>query len=278
MDMRTILRGLKFPEGPSFDSKGNLWFVEIHGRNLSRWDGEELIRYNIDGIPNGTSIDGHGRIWITDSGKGVIRVFDPMDHSFRTVCSVTEEGESLKRPNDLAFDSSGNLFFSDHADGRTEPVSTFCVLPRNGSNAKVIAKNKQFTNGLAFRGDGTTLLFSETYRQRVWMAEWDNRNLELHNERIFAEAGKNPLGPDGIAFDEEENLYVAIILEGIINVYNKDGDIIKSLKIKGSMPTSCAFDPTGRLGLVVTEAERGEILSFPGMGKGLSLFQENELN
>ena len=66
MDFNIIISGLKFPEGPVFDFKGNLWFVEIQGGNLSCWDGKELTRYDVNGTPNGAAIDREGKIIAKD--------------------------------------------------------------------------------------------------------------------------------------------------------------------------------------------------------------------
>lgn len=268
---RILIEGLQFPEGPLFDSKGNLWFVEIKGGNLSRWDGSRLNRIDVDGTPNGAVLDKNGVIWFCDSGRGEIRTYNPILQTFETICNATEHNQRLQRPNDLIFDKQGNLLFSDHADGREKPVSTICVLPANAKKAKVISSSKYFTNGLAFKADGITIIFAETYRQQLWIAEWDAESLELQNERLFAKAGNGPFGPDGMAFDEEENLYVAVFDEGKINVYGKDGRIINTIDCAGTRPTSCAFDPSGKLGLVVTEAEKGQIISFPDLGKGLKI-------
>lgn len=272
MIYKTIISGLNFPEGPVFDFKGNLWFVEIKGGNLSLWDGKKLIRFNVNGTPNGAMIDSNGCIWFCDSGRGEIRKFDPNDQTFQTVCDCTIDGNPLKRPNDLIFDNVGNLLFSDHADGREEPLSSICVLPKGDSKAKVISSNKYFTNGLALRSDAKTLIFSETYRQKLWIGEWDSTKLELTSERTFAKAGNGPWGPDGIAFDEFENLYVAIFNESKINIYDKNGELTESISCPGNRPTSCAFDPSEKLGLVVTEADRGEIISYPGLKKGLPIY------
>lgn len=269
---KTIVRHLNFPEGPVFDSDGNLWFVEIKGGNLSCWDGEKLERFEVDGTPNGAMIDRQGNIWFCDSGRGEIRLFDPVQWTFKTMCDSMTDGIRLKRPNDLIFDAAGNLLFSDHADGRQEPLSTICVLPKGSNKAKVVSSNKYFTNGLAFKRDGITLIFSETYRQQLWIAEWNAAKLELQNERPFAIAGHGPWGPDGISFDEYENLFATIFNENRVNIYSPDGTLTDWIDCEGSRPTSCAFDPSGKLGLVVTEAERGEIISFPEFGKGLPIF------
>lgn len=267
-----VLTGLKFPEGPVFDFQGNLWFVEIHGGNLSVWNGKELVRYGVDGTPNGAMVDRSGKIWFCDSGRGEIRKYDPHNGAFMTLCNSTTGGTRLKRPNDLIFDDAGNLLFSDHADGREEPVSTLCVLPAGRNEARVISQNKYFTNGLALMADGRTLLFSETYRQQLWTGQWDPVNLEISGEKHFAKAGAGPWGPDGIAFDENERLFATVFNESKVLIINKKGITEGWIPIPGTRPTSCAFDPSGKMGLVVTEAERGEILSFPGFGRGLEIF------
>ena len=268
----TIITGLNFPEGPVFDFEGNLWFVEIKGGNLSRWDGNSIQRFHVVGTPNGATIDKNGNIWFCDSLRGEIRVFYPKSGDFETICNTTTDGVRLKRPNDLIFDAVGNLLFSDHADGREKPESTICVLPNGAKKAKVISNNKLFTNGLALFNDGKTLIFAETYNQQLWIADWDAEKLELNNERPFAKVGNGPWGPDGIAFDEDENLYVTIFNENKIQIYNRNGDVLETINTLGNRPTSCAFDPTGKLGLVVTEAERGEIIAFPNLGKGLPIY------
>jgi gluconolactonase len=267
-----IVSDLNFPEGPVFDFQGNLWFVEIKGGNISKWDGKNLFRFDVDGTPNGAAIDKKGLVWFCDSTRGEIRIFNPDLDCFETICNNTVDGNRLKRPNDLIFDAEGNLLFSDHADGRQEPIATICVLPAGETQAKVISSGKYFTNGLALTKDGKTLVFSETYRQQLWIASWDSLKLELHNELQFAKTGGAPQGPDGIAFDENENLFATVFNDSRINVYSLYGKLVNWIGTRGSRPTSCAFDPIGKLGLVVTEAEYGEILSFPEFGKGLPMF------
>jgi gluconolactonase len=272
MKQNIIISDLNFPEGPVFDSNGNLWFAEIEGGNLSFWNGKELARFDIAGTPNGTMIDKSGNIWFCDSRNGAIRVFHTADQSINILCTETTGGEKLKRPNDLIFDKSGNLLFSDHADGRDEPLSTLCVLPKGKTKAKIISRRKYFTNGLALNSQGNKLVFSETYRQQLWIGVWDNPALELRDERPFAKAGNGPWGPDGIAYDENEDLFVAVFNESRINIYDKDGQLAGYLPCPGNRPTSCAFDPSGKLGLVVTEAENGQVISYPELGRGLSIF------
>ncbi|MPN53452.1 hypothetical protein SDC9_201116 [bioreactor metagenome] len=136
----------------------------------------------------------------------------------------------------------------------------------------MISTEKYFTNGLALSADGEKLVFAETYNQYLWVGKWNDEHLLLSNERLFAKVGNGPQGPDGIAFDEHENLYVTVYNEGKIIVLDSDGILIDEIFITGKCPTNCAFDPTNNLGLVITEAEKGEILSLNSGIKGLALF------
>jgi gluconolactonase len=271
--IEVLVSGLAFPEGPVFDLDGKLWFVEIKGGNLSCWDGSRLERFDVDGTPNGTAIDSAGNIWFCDSQRGEIRIFYPKTNKCETLSNQTTEGVRLKRPNDLIFDTEGNLLFSDHADGREEAVSSIYVLSKGSDTAQMISANKRFTNGLALADYGKTLIFAETYNQQLWTGDWDAKTLTLKNERPFAKAGNGPWGPDGIALDEAENLYVTVFNEHKVNIYDKSGKLMDWIDCAGSRPTSCTFDPSGKLGLVITEAERGEIVYVPNIGKkGLTVY------
>ena len=259
-EIETLITGLQFPESPVFAQDGRLWFVEIEGGCLSCWDGNSLKRFDVDGTPNGATIDKSGDIWFCDSRRGEIRKFYVQANKFETVCSTTTKGERLICPNDLIFDAAGNLLFSDHANGRKEARSRIYVLPKDSVAAITISENKLFTNGLALSKDGQTLIFAETYNQLLWTGDWDAEKLIFSNEKPFAKVGNGMWGPDGMAFDEHENLYVAIFDEYSLAVFDKAGKLLETIRCEGRRPTSCTFDPSGKLGLVVTEAERGEII------------------
>jgi gluconolactonase len=260
---QVLLDGLKFPESPFFDSSGNLWFVELKGGNLSRWDGQTLHRYDVDGTPNGAAIDADGVVWFCDSARGAVRKFFPDTQSLATACCETTDGQALKRPNDLIIDSKGNVLFSDHADGRREPLSTVCVLPHRQNKCRVIASEKLFTNGLALTKTEKQLVFAETYNQQLWIGDWNAVHLKLENLHSFAPAGTAPAGPDGIAFDDRGRLCVTVYGEARILVFDEEGRARGEIPCPGACPTSCVYDIRGTLGLVVTEAEKGALLAFP---------------
>jgi gluconolactonase len=255
-----LAEGLNFPEGPAFDSQGRLWIVELKGGNLAYLENGKLTRIPVGGEPNGIAIDAEGRVLFCDAGNCSIRRHDPATGETVTLADSVD-GEPLFKPNDLAFDPAGNLVFTCPGDSRTEPTGYVCVLTAGG-DVRRVASGYYFPNGLAFSPDGRHLIVAETRRQRLWRGRWDaNRALWLA-PRPWASVG-GTIGPDGMAFTKEGLLYVAIYSGGTIKVVGMDGEVEEVIPVPGANPTNCAFDPSGSLGLVVTEAETGVLISYP---------------
>ena len=260
---------LNFPESPCFDALGNPWFTEIKAGCLTKLVGSELKRYQAGGNVNGMVFDAAGDIWFTDSENHKLRKYFPRENRFTDVLDSVA-GQKLNRPNDLAFDAVGNLVFTCHADGRTEPHGYLVALTKDG-NPKVVSRNKFFPNGIAFSQDGRWLYFSETYKWRVWRAAWDAATATILSEEPWVETG-GPIGPDGMALDAEGNLYVTVFDQSRIAVISPAGKIIETIPLPVKRPTSCAFDPSGRLGLVVTDADQGCLMSLLLDRPGAKLF------
>lgn len=264
-----LAEGLAFPEGPAFAPDGSLWLVELKGGNLCRWSDGMLSRISVGGEPNGIAIDLQGRVVFCDASECAIRRHDPTNGVTETL-AATLEGKPLFKPNDLAFDSAGNLIFTCPGDSRTEPTGYLAVLKPDGSVSRV-ASGFYFPNGLAFTPDGCHLVVAETRRQRLWRGRWDSLNGRWLAPRPWASVG-GTIGPDGMAFAADGRLHVSIYSGGAVKVVAADGEVEEVNAVPGANPTNCAFDPSGRLGLVVTEAENGRLFKFPALGPGAPLF------
>lgn len=161
---KILLSNLDFPEGPAIGKNGEIWFVELHGGNVCRHiPGSDTRRFHIEGgKPNGIAVDSKGEIWFCDAGNDCVSVLSPSNGKVRTVCAEIG-GEKLAHPNDLAFDSLGNLLFTCPGESRTSPTGYVCALSKEG--VKKIIDGKFFPNGLAFTPDGKSLVIAETYKK-----------------------------------------------------------------------------------------------------------------
>ncbi len=265
---------LAFPEGPAFAADGVLWAVELKGGSLLRWRAGSANRIPVGGEPNGIAMDALDRVIFCDADACSIRRFDPTTSETVTLVDSVD-GEHLFKPNDLAFDPAGNLVFTCPGDSRTKPTGYVCVLTRHGEVRRV-ASGFYFPNGLAFSPDGRHLVVAETRRQRLWRGQWDAANARWLAPRPWASVG-GTVGPDGMAFAADGRLFVAIYSSGVIKVVTHDGEVDEVIDIPGANPTNCAFDPTGRLGLVVTEAEHGRLLNLDVGVPGAALYKGDAL-
>ncbi|MDI6024616.1 SMP-30/gluconolactonase/LRE family protein [Corticibacterium sp. UT-5YL-CI-8] len=264
--MTVLASGLEFPEGPAFAPDGTLWCVELKGGALVEMRGGQIHRHAVGGAPNGLVFARDGSAWFCDADAGAIRCYEPLTGE----CRLVAGGDgTLDGPNDLAFDGAGRLVFTCPGNSRAEPTGTVWSLDRE-DRLCLLADGLFFPNGLAFSADGTRLYIAETYRQRVWIGAYDGVSGMWINPAPWAELG-GPIGPDGMAFGEDGLLHVAVFGQSAVKAVAPDGSVTGGLDLAGARPTNCCFDPSGRLGLVVTEAERGEVLAFPFMGRGAAL-------
>lgn len=263
---RHLLAGLDFPEGPAFDEGGNLWVVDLKAGRLWRWKDGKAEAFPVSGRPNGLASTRDGRLVYCDA-EGDALVAWAGSETDRLL-----EGARLgfSSPNDLAFDACSNLVFTCPAGSRTTPTGEVWVLPAAGG-AKRIAQGLYFPNGLCFSADGSELFVAETYRRRIWRGLWDARAQVWTDARPWVHVG-GEVGPDGMALGEDGSLYVAVYgSEGVWRIA-PEGVVTLAVRTAGPRPTNCAFDPRGRLGLVVTEAETGTVTAYPEIGRGARLF------
>ncbi|WP_234736654.1 SMP-30/gluconolactonase/LRE family protein [Tellurirhabdus bombi] len=268
----TIATGLRFPEGPAFTSDGTLWCVESEGESLFylKPTGESgRIHVGANSRPNGICVDSLDRIWFCDSGWNAIRCFNPgVDLTAPQEAEVIidrVDGEPLNMPNDLIMDTAGNLLFTcpGPSGEETTPTGYVCVCTPLGVVRK-IAENLFYPNGLCLLPDGHTLLIAETNSKRIWYGYWNPNaeDLDWEHPDVWTSTGPDGFGPDGMTLGADGNLYVAVFGSGTIKVYNQQGQHLHDIQIPGENPTNIACDPTKRLGLVATEAERGELISI----------------
>lgn len=264
--MSIILDDLNFPEGPCFDSKGNIWLVEKDAGNLVFINETTVERHFVDGAPNGIAIDSKGLIWFCDSKQNSIRAFDPISKITETIVE-TFDGKALNMPNDLAFDQNGNLLFTCPGNALGNDAGYICCLTPEKQLSKIF-KGMDYPNGLALNQAQTQLFVAETGTKKIWQFDWNTKTNQLSNKNLFAETGGS-IGPDGIAFDEDGNLYVAVYGSGKIKVWDENGVLKEEINAFGYNPTNCALDPSGNKGLVITEAENGLLVQHQTKKRGI---------
>jgi len=100
-------------EGPTFDTEGNLFFVDVPFGRIFRMTpkGKIDLFAQYEGEPNGMKTHKDGRMFIADYHHGIM-VLDPKTAEVTPFLDF-KPAENFKGPNDLVFASNGDLYFTD---------------------------------------------------------------------------------------------------------------------------------------------------------------------
>src|SRR5215203_3609429 len=278
------------PEGPVALDDGSWLVVEMGPERgcVTRLDREGRVERVIarTGRPNGLAVEGDGTIWVAESrDPSLIRLdMDGRSEVVLTAC----DGEPFLFPNDLCFGPDGALYMTDsgllrdfapggeiredfmHAeiDGRVYRIDP------STSGIQKIDSGLRFTNGIAF-GPDENLYANETFTGIVYQYRYEDGRIVGGREdfaNVVREASTDRLiGPDGMAFGDDGNLYVAVFGQGDVTVLSPSGDVMERIETEGSLPTNVAFGLEVQT-IYVTEDEFGRVEAFDVGTGGLRLY------
>jgi gluconolactonase len=264
--------GFKLPEGPTFDRAGHLYVVDMKSGSISKISPEGQVQIFLDtgGSPNGAKFHANGDLYVADRVMGIIAI---SPNTETRVIVDRYQGKKLNGPNDLIFDSAGNLYFTDPFGSSAEkPVGCiYRVSPRGETTC--LASGLAFPNGLALSRDERNLYTAITRKNRVLRYVLDPPPVR---SSIFSQLSGG-WGPDGMAFDLAGNLYIAHYGGGEVIVLNPKGEQIERIPVGGLYPTNVAFGGQDRRSLFVTEVETGSIYRFKTDNPGLPLFGDLDI-
>ena len=144
-----------------------------------------------------------------------------------------------------------------------------CLKPDR--TAVKIAQGLYRPNGLDVADGGISLVVADTYQKTLFKGAWDDQTFTWKDSKAWAKVGGSE-GPDGMIPGADGRLYQAIYGDGVIRVIDANGETLEKIQLPGMNPTNVAVDPSGKLGLVVTEAEKGLLLSIADVRPGAAIF------
>jgi gluconolactonase len=248
-----------FLEGPVCDSAGNLYVTDIPFGRVFRinTEGEWTQIAEYDGEPNGMKFCGDHELLIADYKNGLVK----LDVTTGVVGPFLERrnSERFKGVNDLVFDSSGNLYFTDQGQtGLHDPTGRVYRLTPSGKLDALIT-NAPSPNGIALSPDETVLYVGMTRGNCVWRAPLLHDGSVSKVGQFFTSYG--PSGPDGLAVDVSGRLVVANPGLGLAWVLNQRAEPVEVLRsVTGTSLTNLAFGGPDRRTAYFTESVTGSIL------------------
>lgn len=264
--LEKLCDGYHWAEGPVWNRKENcLLFSDVPANAIIKWKtGESCAQYfspsgytgsapftGREPGSNGLTYDAAGQLVMCEHGDR--RVARLEKDGSKTTLADRYDGHRLNSPNDLAFKSNGDLYFTDPAYGLPKTFDDpqrelpFCGVYRRSKDGKVtlLTKDLQAPNGIAFSPDEKRLYVSDS-AQGLWMVYDVKPDGTLGAGRVFFDAkpwAKTRKGaPDGLKVDRQGNLF-ASGPEGIY-VFAPDGTHLGT--IETGVPTAnCAWGDDG---------------------------------
>ncbi|CAH2932656.1 MAG: Gluconolactonase [uncultured Paraburkholderia sp.] len=248
-----------FLEGPVWDTNGYLFVTDIpHGRvfRISASGAWELVvQYN--GEPNGMKRFDDTHLLITDYRNGLM-LLDLVRGEVRPFLE-RRNSERFRGVNDLTFDSSGNLYFTDQGQsGLHDSTGRVYRLSPDGK-LDMLLGNCPSPNGLVLSLDEKVLFVGMTRGNCVWRVPLQADGSVSKVGQFFTSYG--PSGPDGLTIDSEGRLFGANPGLGRAWVLNHRAEPVEILTSpEGASLTTLCFGGPDMKTLFMTESVSGTIL------------------
>jgi gluconolactonase len=228
-----LASGFDWSEGPVwFKDGGYVVFSDVPSNTVYRWKAGEGMSVFLrpsgytgatprGGEPgsNGLTVDSQGRLVLCEHGdRRVGRIEKDGRH---VTLADRYNGKRFNSPNDLAYKSNGDLYFTDPPYGLERNVDDpkkelpFQGVYRLKPNGEVTLLTDQMSrpNGIAFSPDEKTLYVATSDpKKAVWMAFDVKPDGAIANGRVFFDStsmvGPAKKGlPDGLKVDKAGNLF-----------------------------------------------------------------------
>ena len=248
-----------FLEGPCFDAAGRLLVVDIPFGRIFRIEGDAWVQLaEFDGWPNGLKVLPDGMLLAADYRRGLVRI-DPASGATRAVLQ-TVMSEGFKGLNDLTLHRDGSVLFTDQGQtGLQDPTGRVWRLHADGRLDQLLDTGPS-PNGLVLNTAQTHVYVAMTRSCEVWRFLLRN-DAVVAKAQCFARVPAGTSGPDGLAMDMADRLFISNPGHGCVWVIDAHGvPRSRIVSCAGRMVTNCALAPDGRT-LLITESETGSILT-----------------
>jgi gluconolactonase len=247
-----------FLEGPCFDAAGRLHVVDIpYGRIFRVEAGGWTLLAEYPGWPNGLKVLADGTLLVADYRRGLVRIAPTSSAVTPLLETVLSEG--FKGLNDLTLHRDGSVLFTDQGQtGLQDPTGRVWRLHTDGRLDRLISTGPS-PNGLVLNAAQTHLYVAMTRSCEVWRFAL-RADAVVGKAQCFARIPAGTSGPDGLAMDHADRLYICNPGHGCVWVVDAHGvPCYRIASCAGRHLTNCALAPDGRT-LVMTESETGSIL------------------
>ena len=232
----------------------SLWRVDIIKKSIHRWKPEEkdhktwLLDKEISFFfPNKDS--SHGLAALEDG----IYTLNLKKNNKRLIGNPVSNNKNT-RFNDGKCDSKGNLWIGSMDRLEKKPIGNLYLM----NDAREITKKISgltISNGIGWSPNNTVMYLTDSAKQVIWEFDFDQKNLQIGNKRVFIK--DTDCYPDGLTIDCDGYIWSAKWDGSAIVKYSPTGSIKAVYDLPIQRPTSLTFGGKNLDKLYITSASLG---------------------
>jgi len=188
-------------------------------------------------------------------------------------------GQPLRGPNDLVFDSHGGFWFTDHGKQRPREKDRTGVFyaKADGSSIEEVIFPMEGPNGIGLSPDESELYVAETHTGRLWAYELDAPGILRQKRKDKPDGGRLIDGRpgyflfDSLAVDAEGRVCVATIVDGGITILDPKGGEPEHVPMPDVLTTNICFGGDELKTAYITLSSTGQLVSVPWQTAGTPL-------
>jgi sugar lactone lactonase YvrE len=272
-ELRELLEGLTFGESPRWH-EDRLWFCD--------WGAHRLMTVDLEGRAE-TIVEVHSFPfcidWLPDGRLLIVSAAD------RALLTLNDDGGlpvhadlsglSANPPNnEIVVDGRGNAYVDgggfDMAAGEPFAPGMIALVTRDGE-AREVADDIHFGNGMAVTPDNATLIVAESYGRRL-TAFTIAPDGGLSNRRVWANLGDGV--PDGICLDAEGAVWYADVPNRRCVRVAEGGEVLQTVQADRGCFACMLGGPEMRTLFVIAREWHGAQAMTAGDGTGQVLVTE----
>jgi gluconolactonase len=246
--------GFLFTEGPSADSKGNVYFTDQPNDRIMVWSTSDQLSTFMQpsGRSNGLSFDKKGYLWSCADEKNELWQIS-QDKKVTKIPSKYKD-KLLNGPNDLWIDDDGGIYFTDpfykrswweHTAIPQDIQGVYYLSPDHKTITRLVDDLVQ-PNGIVGTPDGKTLFIADIGGNKTWSYSI-NKDGSLGNKTLFCE-----MGSDGMTVDSKGNIYLTG--KGV-TIFDRNGNKLGNIAVPESWTANVCFGGPDMKSLFITASK-----------------------
>lgn len=257
-------------EGPVWDhTNGELLWVDYDSGKVCKY---HINTKNYSEVPIAdtvmVAIPTNRNNWIVAINKDVA-IYNPLEK--KIVKQVTiQENKPNNRLNDGKCDAYNRLWIGTMSNDADAPVGALYKV-----NANLIYEKMDqpfiIPNGIAWNKKNTAMYVVDSMMKKIFRYDFNLEKGAISNKTVLVDTATEMGLPDGMAIDEDDNLWVAFWQGQSVMQYDTNtGKLLGRINVPAFIPSSCCFGDEDMSTLYITSSRKYDtaenIEKFPQAG------------